>query len=1135
MNLLRKKSKLLLVTGFTILFCCSGSIKSAFGENEYKWDITPFGSVCFWSGQTGMLGKDLKENGLLEIPQSAPSEWNIGVCWKEERDIDRIEVGYLGKFSESQIKATKIQYWFHTWPQNAPKGHSIEDHLDDPWQGEWITANTDFRINGNSVIYTFKPLAKVENKRADNLPGPVMYRRTLKIRLLYDSQPPAVRDLKMISPTRQKKLPVRIQFDSEKLAGKIMSGSLEIFNGKIEHLSGWKWESNDKMTSREAWKFQLKKRPKGILADLITAVPSLPGSNDLSIVTVRSSEGTFSFSTNDLDRGPIYIPAYSAYISLASDTAQFVPSRIRKGQTIREKLASEPEQTYERACREIPKLEVMLREGGGKLYLPIAADASWQKFGFDWGGGFFMAKNDTKAFGKELKRCLWNGNRFQWSIGTGKEPVYIRDDKNSHMSILDDYLPVPEVTWNHEGLIYNEEGFVTLLEGPLSPYDVNRNEQTPAILMVKLSVSNPTNEKKSAQVWIKGGPFNQMLLKNLFILDQKDGKEFIRAKIKLPEGVSLSDLKAGTDAVGIPLNIPSNQNVTLYLSIPFVGDLTMDEGKKLLSLDYSAQRKQVVTYWRDMVNEFTTYNVPEPKFNEMARSVIPHIRISTTKDPFSGLFMVPAASFGYKVFANESAFQTIYLDKIGDHQTAACYLETFLKLQGKDPMLGTYTGDQSAVFHGAKVNDEYNYTHQDYNLDHGTVLWALGQHYLMTRDSIWLKHAAPNMLKAAEWIIEQRKQTMVKNKDGVPVLHFGLLPAGHLEDNADWGFWFATNAYACLGLQSTAEAFRLARLPQATFLEKEAQNYLEDMKRAVSRSSELSPVVRLRDNTYVPYVPTRVYQRSRYFGPMLSEYYSRYGKDTTNTTRLYRLSATREVLYGPMVLITTGIIDPHDPIAQAALDDWEDNITLSSSLGQQIHGAVDDEYWFSRGGMVFQPNLQNPIKAYILRNEIPAAIRNIYNSMVSCLYRDVNAFTEEYHKWGLGSGPMYKIPDEARFLTRVTDLLVTEAGDELWLAPGTPRYWFTPGKIIRLYQTATVFGKVSFELKCGARPHTIEATIDIPANIPDGKVKLFVRSPFERPIKKVLVNGNIWNNWDPDKEAIVLPTNDTIINVLISY
>jgi hypothetical protein len=506
--------------------------------------------------------------------------------------------------------------------------------------------------------------------------------------------------------------------------------------------------------------------------------------------------------------------------------------------------------------------------------------------------------------------------------------------------------------------------------------------------------------------------------------------------------------------------------------------------------------------------------------------------MSTTKDPKSGLFMVPAASFGYQVFSNESAFQIVYLDKIGDHRTAESYLETFLKLQGTDPMPGTFTGNQSAVFHGGKVDNEYNYTMGPYNLDHGTVLWALGQHFLMSSDSVWLKHASPKMLLAAEWIIEQRNQTKLMDKDGIPVLHYGLLPAGRLEDNQDWGFWFANNAYAYLGLFNVAEAFKKAGLPQAARLEKEAQNYLNDLKTSVKRTSELSPVVRLKNNTYVPFVPSRAYQRFRNFGPRQSGYYSRYGRNTSLT---YRLSATREALYGPMILITTGILDPHDPLSEAILDDWEDNITLSSSLGQHIHGVVDDEYWFSRGGMVFQPNLQNPIQSYLLRNEIPAAIRSIYNSMVSCLYRDVNAFTEEYRRWGVGSGPMYKIPDEAKFVNRVCDMLVMDAGDELWLAPGTPKYWLEPGKIIKLYNAATIFGNISYELRNGNSPNTIEGSINLPENISADHVILFVHSPFEKPIKSVLVNGKEWKNWDRNKESIVLPKQSKKIEVVVSY
>jgi hypothetical protein len=249
----------------------------------------------------------------------------------------------------------------------------------------------------------------------------------------------------------------------------------------------------------------------------------------------------------------------------------------------------------------------------------------------------------------------------------------------------------------------------------------------------------------------------------------------------------------------------------------------------------------------------------------------------------------------------------------------------------------------------------------------------------------------------------------------------------------------------------------------------------------------------------------------------------------------FRLSATREALYGPLILITTGVLDPDDALSEAILDDWEDNITLSSSLGQHIHGVVDDEYWFSRGGMVFQPNLQNPIQAYLLRNEVPPAIRSIYNAMTSCLYPDVTAFTEEYRRWRVGSGPMYKIPDEARFVNRVCDMLALDVGDELWLAPGTPRRWLEPGRRIEVYGLETAFGKVAYTLRHGDAPGTVEADIVVPNRVQPQRVLLFVRSPFARPVTSIKVNGEDWHQWDPEREMVTLPVRPGMLHVTLSY
>jgi len=522
--------------------------------------------------------------------------------------------------------------------------------------------------------------------------------------------------------------------------------------------------------------------------------------------------------------------------------------------------------------------------------------------------------------------------------------------------------------------------------------------------------------------------------------------------------------------------------------------------------------------------------VPEQPFNELSKAVIPHIRMSTTKDPQSGSYMVPAAAFSYLVYANESVFQTVLLDRLGDYSTSADYLETFLKYQGSRKLPGTYTGDQKEVFYGVKVDDDNDLTAIGYNMDHGAVLWGLAHHYLYSKDKQWLEKAAPNMIKAADWIIEQRNQTKQTDGNGNSALHYGLLPSGMLEDCFEWRYWYATNAYAYMGLQTMAEAFKDANMPQADYYLKEASDYRKDIRNSLQKAIEQAPVVRLRNNTYVPYVPVRPYQRFRYFGTKKSEYYDRYGLGIYPNLRL---SSTREVLYGPVTLIKTGIVDQEEPMANWILDDWEDNLTMSTSMNLNTHGWVDDDYWFSRGGMVFQANLQNPVSIYLDRHDNKAALRSLYNNFVSLFYPDVVALSEEYRMWEHASGPFYKTPDESRFVSQVLDLLITEKENEVWLGNGIPERWLEPGLPVELYDINTRFGKYKYTLRHGEEPETIVADISLPEKCP--KTLFFVNAPFHKPIQSVSINGKKWTEWDASRKIISLPRDQKSVKILVEY
>jgi hypothetical protein len=1103
-------------------------------------DILPFGSVRLYSDGAGPLGD---ECDLLNFERlcSADSINALGVFWWEPRDIQSVVVVYPHPVSRDFAESIQIQYWHSSWPEPPPEMPAVEDQEDDLWRGEWITASTNIDIAGGQVTYSFRPLQKDENRNAACMPVPVIYRRTLKIRLQSPGRPLAIKDLRIYSMTKVKSESIRIEMNRSGRDTSKVNASVALFNGRLEKLRGWGWQKNDFMVSDSSFCLRLNGRAKGIIADIKATDELLTGSNEESIVTVRTSKYAFSFLVNDLKTGPISIPAYDIYIARASDQADSVSGSLPHGKSTRQKILGEYEQDYDRARKEIPELDPTRRDPRHALqnmYMPLAADASWQKFAIIWGGNVLIDKRRSKAKGKEYARCNWRGEELRWEIGTGLAPIFSRTRDNCQLTVLHDYLPVVINRWRNEGLIFEQEAFATLLSGPLSPSDPLRSEQTPAILMMKLTIANPSPEPKKAHLWLAGNEaLRGIYTDDSFLMEAVENKNIIRCYFSSPvaagsEVLSMKSGNAAKNALHQTISIEANEAAIIYLYFPFVGDLTAQFQPAIRALSYENEKEKIISYWRDQVQRHCAFNVPEAEFNQIAKAIIPHIRMSVTKDPKSGLYMVPAGTLGYGVYANESCFQTMLLDRLGDHDTVSDYLKAFAELQGSVPLAGDFSGDQKDVFYGVKVDSIYDLTAAPYNLDHGTVLWAFARHYLYSRDQEWLGQAAPHMRRAANWIIEQRQRTKSNDGRGNKVSHYGLMPAGRLEDAAEWQYWYAVNAYAYLGLESTAKAFEQAGMAGADYYGQQAREYLADIRSSVQKAMEMAPVVQSRNHQYMPYIPAQAHQRLRSFGPKKTRFYDRYQRNIQPTLRQ---SATREVLYGPIILLKTGIIDPMDPMAEWILDDWEDNLTLSSSLNLNVHGWVDDEYWFSRGGMVFQPNLQNPVEIYLKRHEIPAALRSLYNGFVSCLYPDANTLAEEYRCWSRASGHYYKVPDEARFVNQVLDLLVLETKHELWLASGTPRRWLEPGQEIELRGIANQYGELSYSMHPGKKAKTIEAEIDMKLNSHPDKILLFVRAPYGDPIHEVKINGQVWEKWDSEQEVVFLPQESGLYSVQVNY
>jgi hypothetical protein len=1032
------------------------------------------------------------------VTQARDGRWVYGLQWAEERDVEQIRLQVRGGYDATTVR---VEYWFRNWPYDPPKMPTIEDPVDDPWQGKWLAAAADVACQASECVWTFRPLDAAENSRAKNLPG-VRYRRTIKVRLVFPAgTKPDTDAMRVFSESIVKPVEIRVSMAARE-------ARFTAYNGRIR---------------------TVKPVEGGVLLAIDATDPRPAGSNDVTVVEVHDGEQSFAFTPADAEHGPMYLPDFQTYIALASDRSPLSPAIVKRGARIRERLAVEPEQSYERASREIPALDPVERQGG-RLYLPLAADASWQKFALEWGGNVTISKDGTKAMGRERARLTWPGDKISWRIGTGATPGFRPRSADSSLAVLENYLPVAEARWKSGEIEYDQESFATLLAGPLDSDDSGRSEQTPAVLMMRLRAHNVSRAPQVSHVWLGMDPAEALAFSDGLLTDS--GGTAVRAALHLPPGGAAQvdtcdDTGHRMPALHIHGKLAAGAESVSYVALPFVPGLTADERAQLMKLDFAAERGRVVDYWRAAIGRGMPFEAPEERFNSFARALVAHIRISATKDPRSGIDMIPAASYYYGVYANEGVFQSQLLDVAGYAGLAARYLQAQVDLQGSRPFDGTFTGDQKAVYHGARVDAEYDYTSSQYNLDHGAVLWSLDEHYLLTRDRAWLAKVAPSMKRAADWIVEQRKLTKA-TVDGEPSPEYGLLPAGHLEDPDDWGHWFSVNAYASVGLSELAEALEDTGDADAERYRREAEAYRADLRSAVARAAAASPVIRLRDNTWVPYVPTRVHQRIRLFGPLRVAYYSRYPQKALPT---YRLSATRELLYGPLILFDTGILDANSPMAAWVLDDWEDNSTMSEPLGLHVHGWVDEKYWFSRGGMVFQANLQNPIRTYIRRGEARAAVRNLYNDFVACSYPAVNVFTEEFRQWRSPSGPFYKSPDEAKFVHRMRDLMVTEYNGDLLLAAAAPERWLAAGKKFSVTDAPTHFGPVSYRMESDGGE--IRATVTLPSRNPYRNAWLYVHLPDGRGIGSVRIDGQVWNGIDRTHGRIRLPAKRGAMSVVI--
>lgn len=1102
-------------------------------------DLAQFAKNRWWTGtqQHDLEIHPLTPNAggiLLPAQDQQSGAWHWGLEWTEPRDIRQVVVHFL----DDPPAKVQVQYWHNSWPTPAPERLPGARRgwigRDDPWHGQWVTVRGEKTIEGKTCTFTFDPIdlpelqgivSSAQLEQAEHYLA--RFRRTLKLRIVCRAaQQPRLAGIHAYSGSRWLDSKVDIRFGIESGTAQDWSGWVEGTNGTVLGITPLDFGGDDAVHGNNVWQCHLSQNTartndKGIRLHVRYAGCD-PRSGDRTIISLHTHTRSFSFLIYDLNRGPIYIKDYGVYISWMGGPS-FGAYKIlmaTKPKPIFDRIAGEPEHSLASAMREIPLLDVIKQDSytGLGRYLPLGVEAGRQEFAIRHNGELFADKDQLKLQGRDAAHLLWPGPRLRFRYGTGDPPDFRESGYTTSQSLMDGWLPVVISRWLNREIAVEQTTFVTLLDGPLTKPELRKGDEN-IVAMQRFTLRNTTHTRKQAYLWLCITPQERLRL--------DDGKIIAHGRIVPAEPVSCqwrvaqyeeSRLRCTVNTSGrgklhvipttedaslsqvIPtavlytINLDGGEAHTMTIHTPFASFTHESDWDKVSTLDYDAKLADAVAYWRDYVENGGQILVPDRILNDFHKAARVHVGVSVDKDPVSALYVVPAATWSYGACGNEATWQITMLDQAGHHDRAAAYLETFLQTQGvamPDGLFSSAEGALLAMDIDAGTPEIGGFA---YNLDHGYIMECLANHYRYSRDGAWLAHVTPNLIASCDFVIRERQRTQCLNSEGQRELAWGLLPAGHLEDNPEWRHWFAVNAHAYAGMLAIAEVLSAGGHPDAERIKTEAELYRDDIRAAVHRAMVASPVVQLLDGSYIPHVPTRTGIRGREWGWF------------------------REAAYGALHLMEGYVFDPEEDEMTWVLKDLEDNLFVSREWGRPVDL---ENAWFCHGGVTIQPNLMDLSIDYLRRGQIKHALRALFNNFGVSLFADVRTFTEHpVVELGHGVGPFYKSSDESKALIWLRHSLLHEEADILHLAMGAPRAWFAPGESFGVHKMATLLGAISYQIRSTPTETTVSITLADGHQV--NSLIVHMRLPEGERIQAITLNEKPFSYFDAGNETVTI-------------
>lgn len=805
------------------------------------------------------------------------------------------------------------------------------------------------------------------------------------------------------------------------------------------------------------WRYLLDHGTPGQVARLEDDPGLQPEAPILNVLMAEDGAQGFSLGLEQLIRHrAMWLPEHDVFVTIADEPVEYAAHLAAlKGERILDRIRHEPEATLADWTAKWADFgdptqpnhghETEWLGTKGHLTGLIARHGSLYKFGVDrWG---------------RVRPDYASPHRFRfdplWSDGQWKGQR------------IENGLPVLLTTIESEGKRYQVEQFAA----PLHDSPPQRRGEIASVVFTKIKITGSGPLRLGFRLSTETTnrhPELRKLADRWCVVDRETGSVWLAVEAVRPLTVQprppIADgrnPRVEFDVVGqLDGNVAAE--MVFKLAAPVV---PANEAPQLAALDFTRSRSSITQYWKDWLARGAHFAVPEQAVNDLFRANLWHALFlprHRTDEQGVDRIDLPYSNFAYgQSNADWPINQAVYVDYM---------------IHGLRGYFDVAEAEFAAMYQTQQQPDGRVAGYANWGVYTPSMLYSIGQNYLLSGDRNFFERLLPASLKALDWCLgEVRKGKQNPTAPGLIVAPLNDLTHA----SRAWAF---PNGYFVAGLDRFARALAVYGHARAAEVRTTAEQMRRDVTRAFARASVRSPVVQLADGTWNNYVPCDAMTPRR----LLDEWYP------------------TDVDSGPAHLARLEAIDPRGWLTTAMLHDHEDNL------------------FFKQWGMANEPVYNQQVTAYLLRDEPEAAIRAFY-SMMACTFSH-HQLTPLEHRWAWGQYYMPPSTDGAWFELYRRMLIRETDENALLLCQAAPRKWFEAGKRITVQAAPTCFGVLSFSVDSQTDQGRIVVTIQTPNRNPPKMLLTRLRHPAKKRIRSVEVNGQGWQEFDLENEWVRIPT-----------